>query len=374
MVESINPTDFLNDIYNLAKETERYDLDKEQLKWIKDIVEHEEVSKGVFTVTVTSLTYKCLHPNQDIRIHQKGMKNGYSGRTFDTKYVTPFLKNKGFYGAMKESGWLTRSLEQDAIYDLNFPGKIRGKTLKKSFLNVLNDVEINGANPYNYLLSLMSLSIKEKNKKDIELINPITPESNVVISDILYYLNKHFYYKYNSRGASILPVIALYSIYEILMNELNRFHDKKLHELGSHNSSDKSSKEAGDIVVVNNNDEMYEVVEVKYEIPIDPIMVMDCYKKIKSTNIQRYYILSTDDNPIDSEKINNEIEKIRKEHGCQIIINGVFPTLKYYLRLIKNPDEFLVKYINNLENDIEINYEHKKAWNNIIKDANNNTV
>lgn len=57
------------------------------------------------------------------------MSEGYSGRSFDTKYVTPFLKLKGFRGAMKESGWLTGSLEQNAYYDFNYPGKIRNVDL-----------------------------------------------------------------------------------------------------------------------------------------------------------------------------------------------------------------------------------------------------
>ena len=85
-------------------------------------------AKGSFTVTFTSLTYKCLHPEQDVRLHQANMEGGYSGRTFDTKYVTPFLKSKRFYGAMKESGWLTRSLEQNIPYHKDFPGKISIKS------------------------------------------------------------------------------------------------------------------------------------------------------------------------------------------------------------------------------------------------------
>lgn len=35
------------------------------------------------------------------------------------------------------------------------------------------------------------------------------------------------------------------------------------------------------------------------------------------------------------------IEKIKIEHGCQVIINGVFPTIKYYLRLLDNTDLFM---------------------------------
>lgn len=46
------------------------------------------------------------------------MDKGYSGRSFDTKYITPFMKFKFPKIAMRESGWLTRSLEQLEPYDL----------------------------------------------------------------------------------------------------------------------------------------------------------------------------------------------------------------------------------------------------------------
>lgn len=368
MINVDEPTKFLEKIYQKSKNISNLNelnLNENQQKWIKTVVRYEETMKGVFTVLSTSLAYKCLHPSQDVRIHQKGMPNGYSGRTFDTKYVTPFLKIKRFDGAMKESGWLTRSLEQDAIYDLNFPGKIRIKPLKSSFLNILNDVEVNNVDPETYLKALWSTSIIEKNKKIVTLVNPITPESQCTIDDIMEYLHQHFYYKYKSRGASILPVIALYSIYEILIDELSRFKDKKLDNLGSHHSCDRSSGNAGDIDILDSNNELYEVVEVKFDIPIDCLMVRDCYEKIKPTNIQRYYILSTEA-ITENDKINEYIDKIKKEHGCQIILNGVFPSIKYYLRLIKNTDTFMEKYLKNLNEHPEINYEHKISWNKIV--------
>lgn len=39
----------------------------------------EETLKAVYTVLVTSLVYKCLHKNQDIRLHQAMPKNDYVG-------------------------------------------------------------------------------------------------------------------------------------------------------------------------------------------------------------------------------------------------------------------------------------------------------
>ena len=221
----------------------------------------------------------------------------------------------------------------------------------------------------------MKFSLINKAKKSIEIINPITREEKLNINDILEFLKQHFYYKYSSRGASILPVIAIYSIYECIIKELKRFENKKLDHLNSHNSSDRSSGEAGDIVVRNkDNNELYEVVEVKFDIAPTELMVLDAYKKIKNTKIQRYYILSTihsEEN--EQEKINALIEKIREEHGCQVIVNGVFDSLKYYLRLISNTDDFINYYVKNLAEDTEINFEHKIAWNRIVNGTFYNT-
>lgn len=346
---------------------EGINLSSKQIKMVKTIVDKEETFKGVFTVLLTSLVYKALHPEQDVRRHQANMENGYSGRTFDTKYITPFMKQKRFLGAMKESGWLTRSLEQNIPYELDFPGKIQNKDVKASFLNILNDVEENGVNPNEYVLAIMSYSIKCKKDKTVILVNPIERETSLTINEIMDALYRHFYFSYKSRGAAILPVVALYSVYECITEELKRFDGKTLDKLASHNSCDKSSGETGDIVVRNDNDNsIYEVIEVKFDIPINSIMIEDAYKKISEKSVQRYYLLSTVASREDERvAINNMIRKVREEHGCQIIVNGIFPTLKYYLRLLDNTDIFVERYVKNLSDNTEINFEHKIAWNNV---------
>lgn len=375
IIMSNDPMQFLETIYLRAvnlNSLDELELQNEETQWIKSIYEHEETFKGVYTVLFTRLTYKCLYPSQDVRYHQANMENGYSGRNFDTKYITPFLKSKQFYGAMKESGWLTRSLEQNLPYNLEYPGKINNKEVKLAFLNILHYIENNNADPMRYLLALIKGSLIEKSKKSVILINPIESESSLSINDIISKLNDHFYFKYKSRGASILPVIALYSVYQCVIEEFDRFRDKNLDLLASHTSSDRSSGATGDIVVRNPNNTLYEVVEVKFEIPIDKTMVQDAYKKISQTPLQRYYILSTKGCIASQhEELQEIISNIRYEHGCQVILNGVIPTLKYYLRLLSNTDNFIEKYLYNLINHNEINYEHRmawnKAWNNIIK-------
>ncbi|EAI8624016.1 DNA (cytosine-5-)-methyltransferase [Campylobacter lari] len=370
-VNMINISEYLETLYKESlsiKSLDEIELSEKQKEYVKNIVKKEETLKGVYTVLVTSLVYKCLNPEQDVRLHQANMNNGYSGRTFDTKYITPFMKQKKFLGAMKKSGWLTRSLEQNIPYNLDFPGKINNTLVKKSFLEILNDVEENKENPKAYLKAMFYLSIKAKEEKSIMLINPIISESKLNIENIIGLLRKHFYYPYKSRGASILPVVALYSVYECISKELKRFNDKKLHKLSSHYSCDKSSGNTGDIVISNSDGSLYEVVEVKFDIAPNCTMIEDAYKKFSSTTIQRYYILSTlsikDD---EVEKVYDLINRIREEHGCQVIINGVFSTIKYYLRLLENTDFFLENYLDNIKRHPEINAEHQIAWNNILQ-------
>lgn len=362
--------ELLESLYKEAgniKNISELNLDEAQLEFVKTIVDKEETFKGVYTVLITSLVYKILHPTQDVRRHQANMEAGYSGRSFDTKYITPFMKQKKFLGAMKESGWLTRSLEQNLPYNLDFPGKIQNKNVKNAFLQILNDVEVNNVKPNHYVIAIFYLSILEKNKKSIQLINPIVSESQINISEIIELLNKHFYYDYKSRGASILPVVALYSVYECIIGELKRFDGKKLQPLASHHSSDRSSGNTGDIVITNDDGTLYEVVEVKFDISPDLIMIEDAYKKFSSTPIQRYYILSTfSPKDEDLESIHDKISQIKEEHGCQVIVNGVIPTLKYYLRLLDNTDNFIETYMKNIQNNNEINSEHKLAWNAIL--------
>lgn len=376
--EDMNPFEFLERTYQKAmalSSLEDLELTETQKENIKVVVKYEESNKGVYTALVSSLTYKCLNPNQDIRYHKIELENGYSGRSFDTKYTTPFMKEKRFLGAMKESGWLTRSIEQAHPFTKDFPGKINHADLKETFLNIFEDVEEKNANSNEYLIGIFYQSIQEKKRKTVTIINPVDKESNIPIQDIIHLLNEHFYYKYSSRGASILPVIAFYSIYQCMIKYFERFKGKTLDKLGSHNSCDRSSKETGDIVVRNSDNSIYEVLEIKFEIIPNKLMVQDAYDKFKTQNsVQRYYILSTKHvvDELEQNKIDEFIKMVYSEHGCQIVINGVFDSLKYYLRLLTNTDEFLKYYTENLQKNTELDFEHKISWNRIVEKYNSN--
>ncbi len=325
------------------------------------VVANSENSKGVLTVVLTSAVYKSLHPDQDIRRHQSSIEKGYSGRTFDTHYVTPFLKKYRF-PAMVESGWLTRSLEQKVPYDEKYTGAIKPAVLKEAFIESIKQIETSGRQEdiVDYLLQCLII------QRDGKRINLATPQ-NLTISAIIDLLDKHFHAKYNSFGASRLPVLALYAVYETITKQIARYDGKKLLPIESHTSADARSGRHGDIEVENADGTPFEAVEVKFDIEITHDIVVIAKDKIQTSTLDRYYVLST--LPIakeDKEAIENDIEQLRNTHGCQLIINGVLPTIKYYLRLLDNPKCFIESYAHLLSGDTAIKFEHKQMWNSLV--------
>lgn len=331
------------------------------------ILEYCEQRKAVLTVLVTSFCHKIVDPKQDTRLHQSNLENGYSGRTLDTKFVTPFMKSKKF-PAMVESGWLTRSFEQNSPYDLKYRGKITPPKLKQAFLFLMNNIETKRSSPGDYLIYLFQNLILLRENSRVE-IRKIENKSKFSIELIIHMLKDHFR-RSGVTGTARLPVLAIYSVYECMIVELKRFEGKKLLPLGSHTSADYRSGDIGDIEVVNAKNIPFEGVEVKYGKPITSQMVMDAFEKFKEHPTDRYYLLSTvNSSEEEMKKIAKSIETIAEDHGCQVIVNGVFDSLKYYLRLIEDADVFLDKYATNLSEDIVIKTSQKRLWNEIISKA-----
>jgi DNA (cytosine-5)-methyltransferase 1 len=239
---------------------------------------------------------------------------------------------------------------------------MRPDSLKTAFLETIDFVQ-KGKDIDKMLSFLFQGLIIQRNAQQIDLAKPL----NLPITTIIYLLSKHFATKYSADGASRLPVLALYSAYQCLVNETKRFEGKSLLSIESHTSADTRSGRIGDIDIVDEKEKVFEAVEVKHGIPITAQLVKNAFEKFKTTQVKRYYLLSTaniDDSQAD--EINNEIDRIKNIHGCHVIANGLTNSLKYYLRLISDTSEFIENYVNLIETDTALKFEHKKAWNNII--------
>ncbi len=365
-----NHNEVLDNAYNRALEaTAANDLTTTLPEAIKEQVEllvsRSETNKGMIAVLTTLLVHKQVEPQQDIRYHQAQLQNGFAGRGIDQNHITPFMKRVSF-PAMAESGWLTRSLEQAHPYDLNYPGKIKPDIVKTAFLNIIDQVQVHGLNADDVLLYFFKLLVKQRDDLNIELAKP----HSLSISKIIKLLEKHFTYRYSCHGTSRLPTLAIYAAYQCMMGQVARFNDKQLCPLESHNSADTQSGRIGDIDVNNENDTAFEGVEIKHEIQITPQLVRDAYEKFKIYNTDRYYLLTTANmDSADWDGIETEIQRIAQIHGCQVIVNGVYTTLKYYLRLVTDPAEFIDRYVELLKVDDTIKFQHKVAWNELISNG-----
>ena len=310
-----------------------------------------------------------MDPKQDIRLHRTDFENGYSARSLDTRITSPFFKKYFPKYANKESSFLTLATRERIKWTIEDGNnlKIRNKNLKKCFLDVFDQIETHNKNPRNILYYLFIRLIELTNKEDFIL--QIAKKTNIEIgtlniNTILAMLKEHFSIKLSSR----LPVIAIYSIYEILIPLLKRYNKKILLPLQVHTSSDKHG--FGDIEIYDENNLPFEIVEIKHNIPIDKYMVFDIVKKTNGTNIKRYYILTTYAQGFENKEIeqlvNEFISCINTEKNIDIIANGIITTLKYYLRFIDNYNLFLNIYTKNLINDTrqstEIKSFHIEKW------------
>lgn len=349
---------------------------QEILEKISLIAKNCSKQKGVYTVLVTLLIHKALHPQQDVRYHQENLPNGFSGRTIDTKYITPTLKSLGL-PSMSESGWLTRSLEQPFPYLMDYQGKIGGEGVKDAFLSILNFLELkvkptNQSEIAEVLAICLLKAVVEISIEETIAIPKIddNKKSEIKINDIISALEEHFYCKtYTAKGTSKLPVIAIHAIYELIIKEVNRYQNCTLKPLGSHTASDKTSKSAGDIEIYYSESSvsLLEAIEIKFQKPIDKHMVAIATEKISRFNPERYLILSSANiKQEDASDINQMIDDIANKYKCQVIINGILPTIKYYLRLINYLPDFINNYSTLIEKDQEINFDHKQKWNEII--------
>ncbi len=325
-----------------------------QIKEIDFLIEKIDSNKSIVSALVTSLVKKILEPQQDVRLHRTDFENGYSARSLDTKITTPFFKNHFPKYANKESSFLTlatrEKIKWTKVEENNL--KIRNKKLRESFLEIFDQIEEKKKNPKIYLnyifAKLIKLSESEANLFDLTESQSLDI-SALNIGLVLEMMQKHFSVKLSSR----LPVVAIYSIYELLLPKFERYKNKKLLPLQVHTSSDKHG--FGDIEIYDEENNPFEVVEIKHNIPIDKYLIFDIVKKTQATEKNRYYILTTFQNgfaDLETENIVTEyILQIKQRTNLDIIANGILSTLKYYLRFIDDYGEFVRIYTKNLITD-----------------------
>jgi DNA (cytosine-5)-methyltransferase 1 len=324
----------------------------------------QKASTG-FTNIVTCLAIKAARPDVDVRYHQVQIQGqtdrgaGFNFRGLSEKVVYPWLNSHTFEGA--KSGWQTRTFERPKPYMLSYDENIGD--IKDYFLAVFDELEEHGQSAKDALMHLIYLQIVQRESKRIVLSKPRTQDIQLIVN----LFHRHFFYPYNaSKGASRLPVLALYAVYSLLITQLDRFKGMELKPLEEHSAADAQTGSVGDIEVVNiKTKEVYEAVEIKHNIAINERLIQDAATKIMNRTVDRYYILTTHSSCEPNDLMSKLILQIKLLYQCQIIANGVIPSIKYYLRLLSDPSMIFQEYISLLEADKAVKHEHREVWNKI---------
>lgn len=210
------------------------------------------------------------------------------------------------------------------------------------------------------VIAILRRLIMIRNQGRVQLTVP----KSLPIAGVLALLKAHILRRY-SKNAPRLPQCAIYAVYRCLGKEVSKYQGLELQPLGRMKSADRKAGTVGDIEL-HCDGIPFEAVEIKLGIPIGIAHVREACDKVKSLTARRYYLLSTVGvAEADAEEISSTKASFHRSNGCELIVNGVFETLSYYLRLLSATESFLDAYVSLLNEDPDVTYEHKLAWNQI---------
>lgn len=325
-----------------------------------------QAASAVFTNIVTCLAIKSARPGVDVRYHQTQIQKdtdrpaGVNFRGISEDTIYPWLNRNRFEGA--KSGWQTRTLERPKPYLLTYDENIAH--VKSEFLAVFDEIEEKGQNAFDALVYLIWKQVVRREEVRITLSIPKTQD----IGTIVELFRLHFFRSYKgAKGASRLPVLALHAIYSVMVPELRRYAGKTVLALNEHSAADSQTGSIGDIEVSDDETlEIFEAVEVKHNLTITEAIAADVQLKVMDKAITRYYILTTHSNCEPDDGAKKIIDNIKAVYDCQVIANGVMPSIRYYLRLLDDPSAVFPVYVDLLQSDKAIAHEHRTGWNEVV--------
>lgn len=324
-------------------------------KLVERLGQTKNAARGV---ALTLTAYKVVEPGQDVRSHKAEHPGGFSARAFDTRIVVPFLISHSLPRSV-ESHWLSQTFSFAGPYIPGTVLKTQPKAAGELLIEVINAVEAGDlAIAKAVLIGLFVQLIHIRNADKVILTRP----KDLPIHTVRKLIEAHLAGPYKAN-APRLPQLVIYAVYSCLVRSISRYTDSTLEPLERLKSADRKRGTIGDVVVARDGLRI-EAVEIKHDQPIAYIHVAEAIDKVRAESVRRYYLLSNRGiDPADADQIYQRAADFLKQNGCEIIVNGVFDSLAYYLRLLPDTTEFLFRYAALLESDPDTGYEHRIRWN-----------
>lgn len=351
------------DVAEVCLQNNAWDQQKKILGSLYDpVIKLSKIRHAARGIAITLAAYKLANPAQDIRLHKSEFPGGFSARAIDSAGTVPFLQAHSLYYNV-ETHWLSQTFSFAGPYLPDLDLKTQPKAAGPLMIEVVNAIQTSETPELTAraaLEVLLGTLIAQRNQGKVPLEKP----KNLSIDQTVALLRQHFYFGY-SKNRPRLPQVAVYALYEIITRTIERYKDLDLGPLERMKAANRKSGSVGD-VDVNKSGDPFEAVEIKFDVGINRTHVAEAIQKIKTASVQRYLILSTVGVAAgEEEAIADLTTGFRRSNGCELIVNGVLETVKYYLRLLDSPASFINHYTALVEVDPDLDYEHRLAWNEI---------
>jgi DNA (cytosine-5)-methyltransferase 1 len=323
------------------------------------------VDHAVRGAALTIAAYKVAVPSQNVCLAKAEIAEGFNARSADSEVTVPFLAVKGLQYSV-ESHWLTQTISFLGEFTHEALKGLKAKTRPANAGQLLVSVaEALQSHPNDEATRFASAAVSQllcglitqRNSSKVVCTRP----KGLTVAQAMWLVESHIATRFK-KNAPRLPQLALYSVYECLVASATRYSGTTLDPINRMKSADRKKGTVGD-VVVSRNAVPFEGVEIKHR-AVTYNDIAECTEKLKAEGVLRYYVLATDDVvPEDADRIAQLQSSFKASNGCEIIVNGVFDSLRYYLRLIPDINDFIFKYVAHVETDSDTDYEHRVVWN-----------
>jgi DNA (cytosine-5)-methyltransferase 1 len=350
-------------------------LGKTVAEGVRTILSNLQNNRYIYSILITGLVEKVIHPQQDIRLVQTDMQGGYSNRNTDQRHITPNLKTLRLEPAELKNLRLThmaasgmesgRNMERPESHTFGHSANMRGVGTKDAYLGIIHAVQEEAIAPKPIITLLMALDLLNKQAQEYAYPKP----TGLTIQQIVDAVSTHCR-DAKGNGRARLPVLAIQAVYRCLVPQLERYKETKHRNPANRHTGNDKMGWVGDVQVDRLDDTPFEAVEVKAEKPITADMIRALPGKFRGQAVNRYYVLSTSVPFLakgEQDEVRSVVNEVREQTGCEVIVNGWGRSLWYYLRMIDDPNLFLEYYTEQLESDMDVQPTHRKLWAEILE-------
>lgn len=287
---------------------------------------------------LAALLAKVYHPHLDIRkpYTEIGDDDAYSGRTYDERFVTPFI-HKYQLPCNPTTAFLTPALRnRNTILtpDVNLVG--RPPSLYKAILQLLTDVyeeRVDAADLLSETVRQLVVFRDERNQRIKSLLSGLRSLDEAIplsAENIVSLIEQHLRFKQaNIRGGSRLPVLVVAAAYKAASAYLG----EQVLPLAFHNAADEQTGSLGDVEITLINDNR---IITSYEMKTRRVTRDDIDRAIQKIEplehrIDNYIFITTD--VIDAQVQEYARSLYDETGGIEFVILDCIGFLRHFLHL-----------------------------------------